>query len=293
MDVLEWGLSTLRFASPLILVAMAGLLSERSGVINIALEGFILFGAFAGAAVAFQTSSPWFGLFAAMVLGLVVGLFYAWLVVGLKADQIVAGTAINMIAWGGIPFVGKIIYDSTANTPALELSQRLPSWSPFLLAGLAFAVVVWVLYQSRLGLLLTFAGEKPEVLATVGVRADYVRWAAVSCSGVLAGIGGAELSLALSSSYTRNMAAGRGFMALAALILGKWHPGLAVAACILFGFCDVLQLRLQGVKWPGIGEFPLQLVQIIPYVVTLGILAGFVGESRAPAALGKPLSERG
>lgn len=287
METLDLFLSLLRFASPLILIAMGGLLSERSGVINIALEGFILFGAFAAAGVAFALGDPWLGLTAAGLVGLLVGFFYAFLTVALKSDQIVAGTAINMLAWGGIPFLGKIIFDSTANTPSLDLAQRLPAFMPMALAVIAVSAVHLILQKTPFGLWLTFAGEKPAALSTIGVKVVRVRFVAVSLAGMLAGLGGGILSIALSSSYTNGMSAGRGFMALAALILGKWRTGPTAAACLLFGFCEVLQLKLQGMSLPGIGEIPVQLVQIIPYGLTLLLLAGFIGESRAPAALGR------
>lgn len=288
MDMFDLLLSLLRFASPLMLVTMGGLLSERSGVINIALEGFILFGAYTAATVAFMVGDPWVGVLAAAGVGVVIGALYALLTVNFRADQIVAGTAINMLAWGGIPFVCKIMFDSTATTPPLELaSQRLPAAMPMLFAGIAVIIVGVILRTTPFGLWLTFAGEKPQALAAVGVRVKRVRFVAVSLAGALAAIGGATLSIALSSSYTNGMSAGRGFMALAALILGKWRVWPAAGACLLFGLCEVAQLKLQGMALPGVGEIPVQLVQIIPYVLTLFLLAGFIGESKAPAALGQ------
>lgn len=286
MEFFELFISLLRFASPLILVAMGGLLSERSGIINIALEGLILFGAYTAAAVTFIYGDPWIGLATGGVVGLAVGLFYAWLTVGLRSDQIVAGTAINMLAWGGIPFLSKIMFDSTANTPQLQLEDRLPEWTPMVLAALAVLVIAAVMRKTSFGLWLTFAGEKPAALAAVGVKVKRVRYVAVAFAGLFASLGGGVLSIALSSSYTSGMSAGRGFMALAAIILGKWRTWPAASACLLFGFCEVLQLKLQGIALPLVGEVPVQLVQIIPYGLTLLLLAGFIGESRAPAALG-------
>lgn len=287
MEYVEWILSTLRFASPLALVALGGILSERSGVINIGLEGLILVGAFTAASLAFATGNPWLALSGGAAAGMLFALFFAVLTVGLQCDHVVAGTAINMLAWGGIPFVGKLMFDSTANTPSLELSARLPAASPMVISVTAAVVVFWLLRYTSFGLWLTFAGEKPAALTAVGVRVWVVRFWGVAMSGLLAGVAGGVLSIALSSSYTRNMAAGRGFIALAALILGKWRPIPAVAASLLFGFCEVLQLRLQGTSLGGFGEIPVQLVQIIPYGLTLVMLAGFVGESRPPAALGQ------
>lgn len=287
MEFFDLFVSLLRFASPLILVAMGGLLSERSGIVNIALEGLILFGAYTAAAVTFVYGDPWTGLAIAGIMGLFVGLFYAWLTVGLRSDQIVAGTAINMLAWGGIPFVSKIMFDSTSSTPPLQLDQRLPEWTPMVLAAVSVLLISAVVRKTSFGLWLTFAGEKPAALAAVGVKVKRVRYIAVALAGLFAGLGGGVLSIALSSSYTNGMSAGRGFMALAALILGKWRTWPAAAACLLFGFCEVLQLKLQGMTLPVMGEVPVQLVQIIPYGLTLLLLAGFIGESKAPAALGQ------
>ena len=289
MDTMNWIellLSVFRFAAPLILAAMAGLYSERSGVIQIALEGFMLFGAFTAATVAHFTGNGFIGLGAAAAFGVVAGSIYGFLVIKLRADQIVAGTVVNMLAWGGIPVVCKSLFDSTASTPALELTARLPSWIPIVLATIAVALTYGLIKKTAFGLWLTMAGEKPEALRSVGVSPMLVRWTAVMTAGALAGLGGAVLSVCLSSSYTRNMTAGRGFMALAALILGKWRPIPAFLGCLLFGVCEVLQLRLQGVEIPAIGAVPVQIVQIIPYLLTLLLLAGVVGESRAPAKLG-------
>jgi len=288
MNWIELLLSVFRFAAPLILAAMAGLYSERSGVIQIALEGFMLFGAFTAATVAHLSGNGFAGLGAAAVFGMAAGAIYGFLVIKLKADQIVAGTVVNMLAWGGIPVVCKSLFDSTASTPALELTARLPSWIPIVLATIAVALTFGLIKKTAFGLWLTMAGEKPEALRSVGVSPSLIRWVAVTTAGAMAGLGGAVLSVCLSSSYIRNMTAGRGFMALAALILGKWRPIPAFLGCLLFGVCEVLQLKLQGVEFPGIGNVPVQIVQIIPYLLTLLLLAGIVGESRAPAKLGEP-----
>jgi general nucleoside transport system permease protein len=288
MNTFEIFLSTLRFSAPLILAAMAGLYCERSGVIQISLEGLMLFGAFTAAVVAHFSGNGFWGLGAAMLFGILAGALYGFLVITLKADQIVSGTIINMLAWGGIPVVSKSLFDTTSSTPALELSQRLPSWLPIVLALFVVLLTYALITKTPFGLWLTVAGEKPEALQAVGVNPKLVRWVAVMCSGAIAGLGGAVLSVCLSSSYSRNMTAGRGFMALAALILGKWRPVTTLLGCLLFGVCELLQLKLQGIDWPYIGEVPVQIVQIIPYVLTLCLLAGIVGESRAPSKLGSP-----
>jgi simple sugar transport system permease protein len=281
--------STLRVSTPLIFAAMGGLLSERSGVINIALEGMMLAGAFGAAVGALATHSPWLGFLAGTGAGMIMAALYGLFVIPLRANQIVAGTAINMLALGLTPFFCKVLYDVTGSTPALPIEQRFhstPLWLCWVVVGLCF---VWLKY-SRGGLRLSFAGENPEALDAAGIRVNRVRWLAVLASGALAGMGGATLSIYLSSSFSRNMTAGRGFMALAALIFGKWKPVPAAAACLLFGFAEAVQIRLQGVSLFGGRPIPVQFIQILPYVATMLVLAGFVGRARAPKALGTPFS---
>jgi simple sugar transport system permease protein len=279
--------STIRVSIPLLLAALGGLLSERSGVINIALEGLMLVGAFAAAVVTYSTHSPWLGALAGMASGTALAAFYALFVIRLRSNQIVAGTAINMVAAGLTPFLAKILYGSTNASPAIPIQERFhgePLWIALFLLALVSA---W-LYGTPSGLWVRFAGEKPEALDSAGVRVNRVRWASVLLSGALAGLGGVSLSIYLSSSFSRNMTAGRGFMALAALIFGGWRPLPAALACLLFGFADALQIRLQGVILWGTEPVPVQFVQILPYVATILVLAGVVGQSRAPKALGTP-----
>ena len=283
--------STLRVSTPLLLAALGGLLSERAGVINIALEGLLLIGAFAAACVALASGSPWTGALAGAGAGFGLALVYGLFVIEFRADQIVAGTAINMLAAGLTPFLCKIFYDSTIATPALAISARFfsaPIYWAWLAAGLCH---VW-LYRTAFGLWVRFAGEKPDALDAAGIRVKCVRWAALAGGGILAGLGGASLSLFLSSSFTRNMSSGRGFMAIAALIFGKWRPLPTALACLLFGFADAMQIRLQGVILWGTEPVPVQFIQILPYVVTILVLAGVVGRSRAPKALGLPYLPR-
>lgn len=281
--------STLRVSTPLLFAALGGILSERAGVINIALEGLMLVGAFAGASVAFYTHSPVLGALAAMGAGIVLAAFYALFVVKLKADQIVAGTAINLLAAGITPFLCKILFESGTATPTLPIADRFQSAPIWIVWGLVAVVFLWMRFTAS-GLWLQFAGEHPEALSTAGIRVSRVRWLAVLASGALAGLGGATLSIFLSSSFSRNMTAGRGFMALAAMIFGKWRPLPTAAACLFFGLADALQIRLQGVVLFGTEPVPVQFIQILPYVVTVLVLAGFVGKSRAPQSLGIPLS---
>lgn len=284
--VYEVGASTARLATPLIFAAMGGLLSERSGVVNIALEGKMLVGAFAAGVVAYATGSPWLGLWGGALAGAALAALYAVCVLPLRANQIVAGTGINMLAMGLVPFAGKILYDVTGSTPALAIDQRF-ALAPLPIAFAAVLMIAVMMRTTRFGLWLRFAGEHPAALAAAGVNVARIRWASVVGAGFFAGLGGASLSIFLASSFSRNMTAGRGFIALAALILGKWRPLPALLACLLFGFADAVQIRLQGLELGGLGKIPVQFIQILPYLVTLVVLAGFVGRARAPKALGQ------
>jgi general nucleoside transport system permease protein len=277
--------STLRVSTPLIFAALGGMFSERSGVINIALEGMMLIGAFAAAVGTFAAHSPWIGSACGMAAGVALAAVYALFVIRLRADQIVAGTAINMLAMGLTPFLCKILYDVTGSTPAIPIAERFQSAPLYLSWALVVACFLWMKYTPT-GLWVSFAGEHPKALDAAGVRVNRVRWMAVLVSGALAGMGGASLSIFLSSSFSRDMTAGRGFMALAALIFGKWKPLPTALACLLFGFADAVQIRLQGVTVWGDKPIPVQFIQILPYLVTILVLAGFVGRSRSPKALG-------
>jgi general nucleoside transport system permease protein len=277
--------STLRVSTPLIFAALGGMFSERAGVINIALEGMMLVGAFGAAVGTLATHSPWLGSACGMAAGLSLAALYAVCVIGLRANQIVAGTAINMLALGLTPFLCKLLYDVTGSTPAIPLEQRFQS-APLYLSWLLVGLCWFVLKHTRAGLWMGFAGEHPEALDAAGIRVNRVRWVAVLVSGALAGMGGASLSVFLSSSFARNMTAGRGFIALAALIFGKWKPVPAAFACLLFGLAEAVQIRLQGVVLWGNEPVPVQFIQILPYAVTVLVLAGFVGRARPPKALG-------
>ncbi|HCM39958.1 MAG: sugar ABC transporter permease [Bdellovibrionales bacterium GWB1_52_6] len=282
--------SMLRVATPLLFAALGGMVSERAGVVNIALEGMMLIGAFAGAAVAYTTQSPWLGAGAAMLAGVFIAAFYGLIVIQLRANQIIGGTAINMLAAGLTPFLSKIFFDVTGNTPSLPMEARF-QYAPMIAAWvLVIGAWFWLKYTPS-GTWVRFAGEKPEALESAGVRVNRVRWISVLISGCLAGLGGASLSIFLASSFSRNMTAGRGFMALAALIFGRWMPIPTAIACLLFGFADAAQIRLQGVVLWGAEPVPVQFIQILPYLATILVLAGFVGQSRAPKSLGLPFKK--
>ena len=283
--LLEIFLSVLRMATPLIFATMAGLLCERSGVINIALEGLLLTGAFVAAATGFYFHSAWAGWAFGGLAGIILSALLAWLTLQKKSDQVVSGMAINLLVFGAIPFLSKVIFNSTGSTPGLSIENRF-TLEPILLAFAAVATVSLFLRSTYLGLWLTFAGENPDSLHASGVSTTKVRWFAVLSSGLLAGFGGASLSVFLASSYSPQMSGGRGFMALAALILGRWKPWRSLMACLFFGMTDALQIRLQGTPLVGF-TLPVQWVQMLPYLVTIVALAGFLGSSRAPTALGK------
>ncbi len=282
--------STVRVSIPLIFASLGGLASERSGVINIALEGMMLVGAFAAGVLTLKSGSPWIGALAGMAAGMLLAAFYGVFVIRLKANQIVAGTAINMFAAGLTPFLCKILYGSTGNTPGIPLENRFQSEPVWLAIAVVIGVSLWLRFTPS-GLWVRFAGEHPKALDAAGIRVNRVRWAGVLISGLLAGLGGATLSVFLSSSFSRNMTAGRGFMAIAALIFGKWRPVPTAVACLFFGLADALQIRLQGVVLWGTEPVPVQFIQILPYLVTILVLAGVVGQSRSPKALGTPFEK--
>jgi ABC-type uncharacterized transport system permease subunit len=281
----NWILPTLRVSTPLVFAALGGLWCERSGVIQIGLEGYMMVGAFFSAVVTLSTSNPWLGLLAGAGAGLGLSLLYGVTVLKLRANQIVSGTAFNLFAMGVPPFLSMIWFDSTGSTPVIP-GEALFRNAPLFLLLVVTALSAWVYHHSRFGLRIRFAGEHPKALESAGVSVAWKRWQGIGLSGLLAGIAGASLSVYLSSSYTRNMSAGRGFIALAAVILGKWRPLPTVFACLLFGVTEQLQIRLQGVVLWGEKPVPVQWIQILPYLITLIVLAFAVGRSNAPKGLG-------
>ncbi len=285
----ELGASTLRVSTPLVFAALGGLYSERAGVVNIALEGMMLVGAFGAAATTLSTHNPWLGGAVGLASGMALAAIYGLFVIPLRANQVVAGTAINILAMGITPFLCKILYHVTSSTPSIPLTERF-QFFPVLAAWVAVLLTWMILQRTPGGLWLRFAGENPHALDAAGIPVNPVRWVAVLASGALAGLGGATLSIFLSSSFSRNMTAGRGFMALAALIFGKWRPLHAAGACLLFGFFEAAQIRLQGFSSLGGWSVPAEFVQVLPYVFTVLILAGFAGQTGTPRALGKPFS---
>ena len=280
--------STLRLATPLIWAALGGMFSERSGIINIALEGIMLAGAFTAASVTFYVGNPWIGLVAGIAAGMAIAAIHAVACIRFDANQVVSGMAINILMVGIPAFLGGALFASTGSTPQIPREHLIP-WTPVVLAFFVLVPVSWyVLYRTPFGLRLRAVGEKPEAADAAGVSVKRMRYFAVIISGALAGIGGAYLSIGQSSLFTRNMTSGRGFIALAALIFGKWRPVQTMLACLLFGFTEAISIQLQGVHLPSGEDLPNQFIQIIPYVLTMVVLAGFIGHSRAPRALGLP-----
>lgn len=284
--------STIRFATPLIFAALGGMFSERSGVINIALEGLMLAGAFTAAVVTYETSNPYFGFLCGMIAGGALAAVYAISVIQFEADQVVSGFGINILMLGLPALLSSAIYDSAGSTQQIAKEYQLPAFADINIASiLAFLLVPfcwYVMYKTPFGLRLRAVGENPSAADAAGVKVQKLRYFAVILSGVLAAAGGAYLSTGQSSLFTRGMTAGRGFIALAALILAKWQPVPVLFACLFFGFTEALTIPLSSYKFDSGEPIPTQFVQILPYVLTIIVLAGFIGLSRAPKALGIP-----
>ncbi len=289
--------SAIRLATPLIFAALGGMFSERSGIINIALEGLMLAGAFTAAVATYELNNSYLGLLCGMAAGGAMALVYAIAVIKFEANQVVAGTAINFLMLGLPQLISGAIYDSSGSTPQIAKEFLLPEFYNRLsiasiLAFLLVPLCWYVLYKTPFGLRLRAVGENPAAADAAGVNVIKLRYFAVILSGILAAAGGAYLSIGQSSLFTRGMTAGRGFIALAALILAKWKPVPVLFACLFFGLMEALTIQIQGVfKLPSGEEIPVQFIQIIPYVLTIIVLAGFIGLSRAPKALGIPYSK--
>jgi len=275
--------STIRMATPLLLAALGGLFSERSGVINIALEGLMLAGAFTSAVVTHYAGNPWIGLLAGIGAGIFISMIHAVACIHFDSDQVVTGTAINILMFGIPTLVSGALFGTTGSTPQIPRVNLLPN-APVVIAFGLVPLVWYVLYRTPFALRLRAAGDNLEATDTAGVSVSRIRYSGVLLSGSLAAIGGAYLAIGQSSLFTRNMTAGRGFIALAALIFGKWRPVQTMLACLLFGFAEAVAIQMQGV----IPHVRVEYIQIIPYVLTMIVLAGFIGASRAPRALGRP-----
>ena len=307
--------ATLRVATPLILCAMAGIFSERAGIIDISLEGKMLMGAFCAASVAAVTGSPVLGLGSAMVICVLLSLLHGFACITHKGNQVISGLAINILASGLTVTLGIAFFARGGQTPLLSGDQRFVAINlPFaetlgahipilgtiykeilsghnILVWLALLMVIatsYILFKTSFGLRLRAVGEKPEAIDSAGLSVSSMRFQAILIAGLLTGIAGAYLSTAHGAGFVREMTAGKGYIALAAMIFGKWRPGPALGACLMFGFLDALAARLQGVSLPYIGEVSTDLILALPYVMTVILLAGFIGSARPPRAIGEP-----
>lgn len=314
LDILHLADGTLRYAAPLILCAMAGLVSERAGVIDIGLEGKLLAGAFAAAAVAALTGSAPLGLLAAVMVSVAMAGLHGFACITHRGEQIISGVAINILASGATVVSGIALFHQGGQTPSLarearfapirlpgaEALREVPVLGPLyaeLISGhnllvyaalAAVPMVWWLLFRTSFGLRLRAAGEKPEAVDSAGVSVTWLRYRGVLIAGALCGVAGAYLSIAHGGGFVREMSAGKGFIALAAMIFGKWRPGPVLGACLIFGFLEAAAARLQGVALPGLGTIPVELILVLPYVATVALLAGFFGRAVPPRASGVP-----
>ena len=305
--------SAVRLATPIAITAAGAAICERSGVVNIALEGLMLISAFAGVVTALFTGNVWLGVPAAVLAAMAFAALHAWASINLRSDQVVSGTAINILALGVTGFLMETIFGHPGTTesvktipPVFDFPSGGPgilgtiwtwidvvflSYTPIVYLGIFAAVfLTWALYRTRWGLRIRALGEHPRAADTVGVSVLRGRWFAVLLSGAMAGLAGANLTLEQTGQFTENMTNGRGFIALAANIFGRWIPGGAYLASLLFGFADALQLRLQ--LFSNVIKIPPQFFLMLPYVLTVIVLAGVMGRAVAPAAVGKPYKEK-
>lgn len=305
--------SALRLATPLLFACLAGLFSERSGIFDIGLEGKMLASAFFSASVAAFTGSAWFGLLAGMGASIFLALIHGLASITFRGNQLISGVAINFLASGVTVIVGQSWFSLGGRTPQLEGAARFQEITlPFaeamrgvpvigtiyadlisghsILVYAGFAAVAlswWVLYRTRFGLRLRAVGENPEAVDTAGISVIGLRYSATVICGALCGLAGTYLATGLAAGFVREMSAGRGFIALAALIFAKWRPGYALLACLLFGLLEAMGNRFQSIEILGI-SVPTQFMQALPYILTVVILAGFVGRAIPPRAGGEP-----
>lgn len=309
--------STIRLSIPLLFTALAGLFSERAGVFDIGLEGKMLAAAFASACVAYITGNPWLGLLGGIGVSIVFSLIHGFASITNRGNQIVSGVALNFVAAGLTIVLGQAWFGQGGRTPQLAGEARFsPIILPFadamrdvpyigplyanvisgnnILTYLAFAAVPiswWVLFRTRFGLRLRAVGENPGAVDTAGISVTWLRYRAVIVAGFLCGFSGAYLSIAQSAAFIKDMSAGKGYIALAALIFAKWKPVPVMFACLLFGFLDAFANFMQGKAVPGIGEVPVQIFQALPYILTCILLAGFIGIAHPPKAGGVPYTK--
>ncbi len=290
MIFLAFLVQTLSISIPYLFAASGGVIAERAGVVSLTLEGFMLTGAFTATLGAYYSGSPWIGVLCGVAGGLLAGGLHAVASIRYRADQIVVGIAVNLLAVGLTRFFLQLAFNSSSNSARIAGFSReetaglfSPLADPLVWLGLlAIPAVAFLVARTPFGLRVRAVGEHPEAATTVGVRVSRVRYAAVILSGALASLGGVYLALD-QHQFTDQMTAGRGFIALAAIIFGRWDPLRAGIACLLFAAAESLQIQLQTVQ-----AIPSQFVSMIPYVLTIVALAGVVGRAVPPAALGKP-----
>lgn len=296
--------TTLMYSTPLIYTALGGVFSENSGIVNIGLEGMMTIGAFAAAAAGVLTGNPWLAFLIGGLAGAFFALIHATATVKFNADHTISGVAINLLAPGFALFLAKIMFDGATTTPTIPMENKIPrifngtfpagsvldtifnNYATVYLAFILVIVAYYILYKTKLGLRIRSVGEHPGAADTLGINVSKVRYSGVLISGFLAGLGGASMSLALVSSFRPTLVSGQGYIAMAAVIFGKWRPQWAALACLLFGFSTALSVYFGSPTLPfTINE---NLLSMIPYVVTLIILILFVKSSKAPSALGNP-----
>ncbi len=260
--------STLRLSTPLLLAGLGGLICEKSGIVQLALEAYLLAGALVAAIVTYWTGHPFFGLFAAAFSGLLLAAVQGFFIIRLKSEPVMTGIAMNILILGLCPLITKALFDSTGSTPSLPAEQILRH-SPLILAYFLL-FVFYIIYRHTLwGLLIQFCGQKPEVLVVKGFSPALVQWASIFISGLIASLGGATLSISLSSGYSPMISAGRGYIALACVILGNWTPLGLLFSCLFFGSMEAIQIFIQSSGW----QVSLNWIQLIPYAVTLFAVA--------------------
>ena len=296
--------TTLMYSTPLIYTALGGVFSENSGIVNIGLEGMMTIGAFTGAAVGFITGNPWIAFLAGGLAGALFAFIHGIATIKFNADHTISGVAINLLAPGFALFMAKIMFDGATTTPTIPMENKIPrifngtfpsgsildtifnNYATVYIAFILVIVAYYVLYKTKFGLRIRSVGEHPGAADTLGINVSKVRYSAVLISGFLAGLGGASMSLALVSSFRPTLVSGQGYIAMAAVIFGKWRPQWAALACLLFGFSTALSVYFGSPTLPfKINE---NLLSMIPYVVTLIVLVLFVKSSKAPSALGNP-----
>ena len=286
MNPISFLTQMIRIAIPYLFAASGGVVAERAGIVSLTLEGFMLSGAFAAVLGVNYTGNPWVGVLTGILGGLIFALIHAVATIRYRADQIVVGVAINLMAIGVTRFFLKLFFDSSSNSPRVTgFGGNIKAAgfdNPLLWLGLLVPVAVaFMIYRTPFGLRVRAAGEHPDAAESVGVSVKRVRYVAVAISGMLAGLGGVYLALD-QHQFTDQMTAGRGFIALSAVIFGRWDPMRAAAACLLFAAAETLQIQLQGSH-----AIASQFIEMIPYALTIVALAGVVGRAVPPAALGK------